>query len=198
MNRRALLKALALALSGPVLAQGACAPTPALAQGPYYLAGVPRRRDLREGEGVPFRLRLRVQDQTCRPLRGARVDLWHADPLGRYSGFQMPGVAFRGYELTDEGGEVEFLTHFPGWYPGRTPHFHLRAEAGGRVLVTQLFFPEEAIEAAYARPPYRTRGLPNVRNRQDGLFRADLLLAPEREGEGFRAGFTLLLPLNGR
>ncbi|AFV75460.1 protocatechuate 3,4-dioxygenase beta subunit [Thermus oshimai JL-2] len=193
MNRRALLKALALALSGPVLAQGACTPTPALAQGPYYLAGVPRRRDLREGEGVPFHLRLLVQDALCRPLRGARVDLWHADPLGRYSGFQMPGVAFRGYELADEGGGVEFLTHFPGWYPGRTPHFHLRVEAGGRVLVTQLFFPEEVIEAVYARPPYRTRGLPNVRNRQDGIFRADLLLSPKVEGEGFGAGFTLVL-----
>lgn len=193
MNRRALLKAFTLALSGRVLAQPACIPTPALAQGPYYLAQVPRRRDLREGEGVPLRLLLRVQDRACRPLVGVRVDLWHADPLGRYSGFNTPGVAFRGYELAGPQGEVEFLTHFPGWYPGRTPHLHLRVEGKGRVLVTQLFFPEEVIEAVYARPPYRTRGLPNVRNRQDGLFRADLLLDPKPEGEGYGAVFSLTL-----
>jgi len=33
-----------------------------------------------------------------------------------------------------------------------------------------------------------------VNNRQDGLFRADLLLRLEREGEGYRGAFVLTLP----
>ncbi len=175
--------------------QGACAPTPALTQGPYYLREVPEREDLREGlPGVPLRLLLRVQDRACRPVAGARVDLWHADALGRYSGVNAPGVFCRGFRRTDGEGRAAFLTLFPGWYPGRTPHLHLRVEAGAQVFATQLFFPEEVQRQVYALPPYRERGMPRVKNRQDGLFRADLLLPLEREGEGFRGTFVLTLP----
>ncbi|GLV47972.1 catechol 1,2-dioxygenase [Thermus sp. LT1-2-5] len=193
MKRRSLL---ALFLLPWARGQGACRPTPALTEGPYYLREVPQRQDLREGlPGVPLRLTLRVQDTACRPLQGARVDLWHTDALGRYSGVNAPGVFCRGWQATDEKGQVGFLTLFPGWYPSRTPHLHLRVEAKGRALATQLFFPEEVQSQVYARPPYAQRGMPQVGNRQDGLFRADLLLAPRLEGEGFAAEFTLTLPL---
>jgi len=122
------------------------------------------------------------------------VDLWHTDALGRYSGVNAPGTFCRGWQATDERGEVAFLTLFPGWYPSRTPHPHLRVEAGGRVFATQLFFPEEVQRQVYALPPYRERGMPRVNNRQDGLFRADLLLRLEREGEAYRGAFVLTLP----
>ncbi|GGM95943.1 catechol 1,2-dioxygenase [Thermus composti] len=191
MKRRAFLGLFLL----PLARGQACTPTPALTEGPYYLREVPRRQDLREGLfGVPLRLLLRVQDRACRPMGGVRVDLWHADAQGRYSGVQAPGVFCRGWQATDEGGEVAFLTLFPGWYPGRTPHLHLRVEAGGRAFATQLFFPEEVQRAVYAKPPYRERGMPRVGNRQDGLFRADLLLPLTPEGEGFLGRFLLTLP----
>ena len=141
MQRRAVFGLFLLPLAR---GQGTCAPTPALTQGPYYLRDVPQREDLREGlPGVPLRLLLRVRDRACRPLEGARVDLWHTDALGRYSGVNAPGTFCRGWQATDERGEVAFLILFPGWYPSRTPHLHLRVEAGGRVFATQLFFPEE-------------------------------------------------------
>ncbi len=89
---------------------------------------------------------------------------------------------------------MAFLTLFPGWYPSRTPHLHLRVEAENRVFATQLFFSEEVQRQVYALPPYWERGMPRVNNRQDGLFRADLLLPLEREGEGFRGTFALALP----
>lgn len=163
MKRRTLL-ALLLGLAYP-RGQAACAPTPSLTAGPYYLRDVPRREDLREGlPGVPLRLDLKVQDRSCRPLLGVRVDLWHADPLGRYSGIQAPGRFGRGYGLTNPEGRVAFLTLFPGWYPGRTPHLHLRVEARGGVFATQLFF-EEIQRRVYALPPYRERGMPRVGNR---------------------------------
>jgi hypothetical protein len=67
-------------------------------------------------------------------------------------------------------------------------------EAGAQAFATQLFFPKEVQRQVYALPPYRERGMPRVGNRQDGLFRADLLLPLEREGEGFRGTFVLVLP----
>jgi protocatechuate 3,4-dioxygenase beta subunit len=121
------------------------------------------------------------------------VDLWHTDALGRYSGVNAPGVFCRGYQVTDEKGEARFLTLFPGWYPSRTPHLHLRVEVGGRVLATQLFFSEEVQRTVYAKPPYRERGMPRVGNRQDGLFRPDLLLPLEAEGEGYRGSFVVTM-----
>jgi protocatechuate 3,4-dioxygenase beta subunit len=54
------------------------------------------------------------------------VDVWHCDALGVYSGvrdfrFDTSGQKFlRGYQTTDERGEVRFLTIYPGWYVGRT------------------------------------------------------------------------------
>lgn len=191
MKRRTLL---GLLLSLP-LARAQCPPTPALTEGPYYLREVPRRRDLREGlPGIPLRLTLRVQDRTCQPLGGVRVDLWHTDALGRYSGVNAPGVFCRGWQPTDHQGQVEFLTLFPGWYPSRTPHLHLRVEAGGRSFATQLFFPEEVQRQVYAQPPYAERGMPRIGNRQDMIFRADLPLALKPEGEGYGGSFVLTLP----
>jgi hypothetical protein len=67
-------------------------------------------------------------------------------------------------------------------------------EAGAQVFATQLFFPEEVQRQVYALPPYRERGMPRVGNRQDGLFRADLLLNLTPAGEGYAASFTLTLP----
>ncbi|GAA6743691.1 intradiol ring-cleavage dioxygenase [Thermus antranikianii] len=191
MKRRTLL---GFFLSLP-LARAQCPPTPPLTEGPYYLREVPRRRDLREGlPGIPLRLTLRVQDRTCQPLGGVRVDLWHTDALGRYSGVNAPGVFCRGWQPTDHQGQVEFLTLFPGWYPSRTPHLHLRVETGGRSFATQLFFPEEVQRQVYAQPPYAERGMPRIGNRQDMLFRADLLLALKPEGEGYGGSFVLTLP----
>src|SRR4051794_23002211 len=67
----------------------ACVLTPELTEGPYFIAGEKLRRDIREGhKGTPLSLRLRVLDaSTCRPIKGAAVDVWHADAAGNYSGF---------------------------------------------------------------------------------------------------------------
>ncbi len=192
MKRRALLGLPFLLLAS---AQGqACAPTPRLTAGPYYLPDAPRREDLREGlPGFHLRLELQAVDRACRPLRGVRVDLWHTDALGRYSGVNAPGRFCRGYGLTDEEGRVAFLTLFPGWYPGRTPHLHLRVEGPGGPWTTQLFFSEEVYTRVYREhPPYRERGQPRVGNRADGLFRADLLLPLEAWEGGFRGRFRLV------
>ena len=57
--------------------------------GPFYFDPRQMRRDITEGRlGVPLRLHLTVVDaDRCEPIKGALVDVWHADAKGLYSGF---------------------------------------------------------------------------------------------------------------
>ncbi|MGX1885690.1 intradiol ring-cleavage dioxygenase [Streptomyces sp. NPDC055287] len=59
-------------------------------EGPYYIDADKIRKDITEDrEGIPMTLRLKVIDtETCEPLRGAAVDIWHCDALGIYSGYE--------------------------------------------------------------------------------------------------------------
>ncbi|MFB7605909.1 intradiol ring-cleavage dioxygenase [Streptomyces gardneri] len=59
-------------------------------EGPYYIDADKIRRDITEDrEGIPMTVRLKVIDSdTCKPLRGAAVDIWHCDALGIYSGYE--------------------------------------------------------------------------------------------------------------
>lgn len=72
-------------------AQGplACSLTPELTEGPFYIDAGRLRRNITEGRpGVPLRLRIALLDiDGCTPLKGAAVDVWHCDALGRYSGY---------------------------------------------------------------------------------------------------------------
>lgn len=60
------------------------------AEGPYYIDADKIRQDITEGkEGIPLTLRLKVVDaETCKPLKGVAVDVWHCDALGIYSGYE--------------------------------------------------------------------------------------------------------------
>lgn len=161
-SRRAILQAWlaagAVGMAGPVLAQGrtsssrreitpSCADgdasTPRQTEGPFYSAGQPAKADFRaDAPGDPMVLLGFVLGPDCRPVSGARVDLWHVDGAGRYDN---RGFRLRGYQNTDEQGRYGFETIVPGLYPGRTRHFHVKVQRpGGRILTTQLYFPGEA------------------------------------------------------
>jgi protocatechuate 3,4-dioxygenase beta subunit len=57
--------------------------------GPFYLEDELLRSNIREDKaGVPLSLKIIVMNaQTCQPLSGAAIDLWHCDAGGVYSGF---------------------------------------------------------------------------------------------------------------
>src|SRR4051812_43337632 len=79
--------------AGPAgVASGAvsCVLTPEQTEGPYYVAGEKLRRKITEGRpGTPLTLDLKVVNaSTCKPIKGAIVDIWHCDALGTYSGVQ--------------------------------------------------------------------------------------------------------------
>jgi protocatechuate 3,4-dioxygenase beta subunit len=103
-----------------------CLLTPEAVQGPFYFDPKLVRAEITEGKlGAPLALTLQVVEaKDCAPLVGARVDVWHADALGAYSGFarqetgSTQGETFlRGTQFTSPGGEVRFATIYPGWYP---------------------------------------------------------------------------------
>ncbi len=160
-SRRAILQAWLAAgmagAAGKALAQGSAAParlaitpscdagdapTPRQTEGPFYSAGPPEKSDFRpDAPGEPMVLLGFVLGPDCRPIAGARVDLWHTDSDGRYDN---RGFRLRGYQASDERGRFGFETIFPGLYPGRTRHFHVKVQRpGGRILTTQLYFPDE-------------------------------------------------------
>lgn len=148
-----------------------------MTEGPYYLEGDLVRRDITEGKpGIPLLLKINVQDPTaCTPLVNAAVDIWHCDAQGYYSGVASndPGpdadaetvsevatqVFLRGVQMTDQEGNAEFATIYPGWYTGRTVHIHMKVYVGGEAdeeyiggntaHVGQLFFDDLLSDQIY-------------------------------------------------
>jgi protocatechuate 3,4-dioxygenase beta subunit len=192
------------AAGGPAaVASGAvsCVLTPELTEGPYYIEGEKLRRNITEGKtGTSLTLRLGVVDaSTCKPIKGAAVDIWHADAVGVYSGFGSGARSrtfLRGIQRTDASGIAVFRTIYPGWYQGRAVHIHLKVHIGGSVVHTgQLFFPDALTDRVYRRAPYRSRPGRTTRNATDSIFvnggRKSLLSLRGDGGRGYIGSITM-------
>ena len=147
-------------------------------------------------------------------IKGVRVDLWHADGLGMYSGYRGQGddgvstrgqTFLRGTQFTDADGQARFATMYPGWYPGRTPHIHFKVLLDTKSLVTgQLYFPDDLNTRIYAgNAPYRERKAKRdlVANEEDFIFKdqggADTLISVEEEGGSYSASLIIGVSSNG-
>jgi protocatechuate 3,4-dioxygenase beta subunit len=140
-------------------------------EGPFYFDAKLERADITEGRpGVPLGLTLQiVEARDCTPVKGARVEIWHADAIGYYSGETGQGDArnvstkdqrfLRGAQATNDDGQVTFSTIYPGWYKGRTTHIHVKVFLADKaVLTTQIYFPDALSEYIYKNvKPYNTR-----------------------------------------
>jgi protocatechuate 3,4-dioxygenase beta subunit len=166
--------------AGPAaVASGAvsCILTPEQTEGPYYIAGEKVRRNITEGRpGASLLLRAFVVDaSTCKPIKNAAVDIWHADAGGVYSGFGQGAASrtfMRGIQRTNAKGLALFRTVYPGWYQGRTVHIHVKVHLGGNVVHTgQLYFPDTLTDAVYRKAPYSSRPSRDVRNANDSVYR---------------------------
>ena len=171
-----------------------CVLSPEQTEGPYYIDGEKLRRDITEGRpGVPLLLRLRVVDaSTCKPIKGAAVDIWHADAAGNYSGFGSDTSSrtfLRGIQKTDKNGLAVFTTIYPGWYPGRAVHIHVKVHVSGSVVHTgQLFFPDALTREVYKAAPYSSRGNPSTTDARDSIYvngGKRGLLAVKKSGSGY-------------
>jgi protocatechuate 3,4-dioxygenase beta subunit len=173
---------------GAAAAAPDCVLTPEQDEGPFYIDLAQVRRDISEDRpGVPLALALTVVDaDTCEPIRDAAVDVWHCDALGVYSGEPSEGsegeTYLRGIQLTDRKGLAEFATIYPGQYPGRTTHIHLKvhiggrrsdgAYAGGHVSHTgQLFTSDQPDAEVFALAPYNRNTAEITARDADAIFR---------------------------
>ena len=177
-----------------------CVLTPELTEGPFYIAGEKMRRNISDGRpGTPLELHLTVVDaSTCKPIRGAAVDIWHADAGGVYSGFGAGASSrtfMRGIQRTDARGLATFVTVYPGWYQGRAVHIHVKVHVGGNVVHTgQLFFNDAVTDTAFKAKPYSSRPNRTTRNADDSIFvngGKRSLLALERSGSGYVGSITM-------
>jgi hypothetical protein len=178
-------------------ADGACLLQRQSSEGPFYLDLDLVRRNIRRGRsGTPLTLRFKVVNaETCRAIRDASVEIWHCDARGVYSGVQgNRGNFLRGIQRTNSLGRVRFETIVPGWYPGRTPHIHIKVFVrGDEVHTGQVFFRPDVLRAVYRQGVYRSRGGPDTSNADDGIYRAAgarALLAMRRRGSDIRSGYT--------
>jgi len=153
-----------------------CVLTPEQTEGPYYIPGEKLRRNITDGHpGAPMQLRTFVVDaSTCRPIKNAAVDIWHADAAGVYSGFGSGSSSrtfMRGIQRTNAKGLAQFRTVYPGWYQGRTVHIHVKVHVGGNVVHTgQLYFADSLTDAVYRQAPYASRPSRTTRNADDMIF----------------------------
>ena len=164
--------------------------TPQQTEGPYFVDGMPNRSDIRSDpsdlsiqQGIPLHLVIHVyglnKNGSCSPLKGAKVDIWHANPQGIYSDIADQGTAgkkfLRGYQLTDNNGTARFTTIYPGWYQGRAIHIHdkVRTFNGSEKTLewtSQLYFDNSINEQVHKQPPYSKHGPPDITNEQDGIY----------------------------
>lgn len=156
-----------------------CAATQAIEEGPYYLSNSPVRKDVTDGQaGKAITLNFTILDTACKPIKGARVDIWYANAQGIYSGVAShgddlgagvnSGNFLRGTQTTNAKGIATFKGIYPGWYPARTIHIHQKIWVGGKeVLTTQTFFTDKQNAAVMATAPYNSRGAQRVTNAND-------------------------------
>jgi protocatechuate 3,4-dioxygenase beta subunit len=196
-----------------------CVVKPQQTEGPYFVDEKLNRSDIRSDPsngavkpGVPLRLVFRVSGidgSACTPLKSATVDVWHCDALGVYSDVRdfngdTQGQKFlRGYQVTDANGIAEFVTIYPGWYPGRTVHIHFKirtdsASERGSEFTSQLYFDDALTDQIYAQAPYATKGQRTRRNDGDGIFQdggEELMLQLTQDAQGYVGTFNIGLQM---
>ncbi len=165
----------------------ACKLTCEATLGPCY-ANTLERKDISEGhDGLPVRLAFLVVDETCKPIEGASVDIWHAGPEGLYSGEDASDFCtsgdetaraarwFRGVQTTDANGRVDFDSCFPGWYSSRTIHIHFTIRLNGSEYVTSQLVFDDALndDVINNQPLYNTRGPRDTTNANDNVVSAE-------------------------
>ena len=169
---------------------GSCTVAPEETEGPYPYAGGEitnplQRTDITEGlTGLPLSLTFAVvnTNSSCAAVSNARVDIWHCNKDGYYSGYaNQPGYLgtqsfvgatwLRGYQLTDNNGKAQFATIYPGWYTGRATHIHIEVYVNNVLKkTTQVTFSETISDAVHVTALYSAHGINSTRNAADNIF----------------------------
>lgn len=198
-----------------------CLVRPQLPLGSEFVDDQLNRSDIRSDpvdgavrKGIPLVLTMLVADvsnRSCKVIEGARVDVWHCDAMGIYSGvpdraFNTTGQKFlRGYQLTNAKGVVQFQTIYPGWYSGRAVHIHFTIRTQGTngqnyQFTSQFFFEDTLTDQVHAQEPYSVKGKRDTRNTDDNIFKHGgsqwVFHARGNTISGYRVGMNIGLDLS--
>ena len=157
----------------PASQAASCVASQALTEGPYYSTDTPVRTNIAPGEaGTKTKITITVVDSKCKAVKGARVDIWHANAAGKYSAVEgVSGNFARGTQVTNASGKATFTTIYPGWYPGRTMHIHFKIWRNGSEVLTSQFFASDADNAKiYQSGVYAARGNQNTPLAADRIY----------------------------
>ena len=216
-DRRWLLQRIGVLSSLPLLggslahAAETCMRTARQTRGPFYpvsqkpdsdadLTTIPGKAEKASGQVAV--VTGRVRDLDCRPLGGAKVEIWQACASGRYDHPRDrnpapldPHFQYWGEIVTAEDGSFSFRTIKPGAYPfqpgwDRPPHIHFQVKAEGySTLVTQMYFEGEELNdkdrilGALAPDQRRFVIVPFVRGSADEITgRFEIVLGPASAG----------------
>lgn len=159
-------------------------------------------------EGVPTSISLKILDgsNSCAPLEGGAVYLWHADRDGHYSMYTAPDASYlRGVQEADANGIVTFESIWPGCYDGRWPHVHFEVyptladalEASNRITTSQIALPEAECNTVYATAGYEASvtNLTHISLSTDNVFSdgwdQELATATGSNADGWAVALTI-------
>lgn len=183
LSRRDLMAKVAGALSvvsGVGAAAALCGPTAQQQPGPYPPPKndlnrdndlVQHKRGAPPAKGERVLVTGQVMDTDCKPISGARVEIWQACATGRYNHAADrnrlaldPNFQYWGHMVTDATGKYTFRTIIPGYYPldprfvgiaptdagqYRPPHIHFRVHAPRFLsITTQMYFDPKSYDLA--------------------------------------------------
>jgi protocatechuate 3,4-dioxygenase alpha subunit len=178
--------------------------TPSQTVGPFFAIALPIEggdRLVPDDDPDAIRIEGRVLDGAGEPVGDALLEVWQANPAGRYAHPEdvrdelplQPGFTGFGRVATDAEGRYALITVKPGpvpWPGGRVqaPHIEVSVFARGLLdrLVTRIYFPDE--EAANAADPVLSaiehpaaRATLVAEHAGEGRLRFDIHLQGDRE-----------------
>jgi protocatechuate 3,4-dioxygenase alpha subunit len=147
--------------------------------------------------GERIRIEGAVHDGDGAAVGDAMIEIWQADPQGRFNAAGNAGFTGFGRCETSADGAYFFETVRPGALPGpngatQAPHLCVSVFARGVLtrLMTRIYFSDEASNASdpvlAVVPPERRDTLIAKRGR-DGVFRLDIRLQGDGETVFFEA-----------
>ena len=176
--------------------------TPSQTVGPYFAIGLPWELGPQVvARNTPGAIRLggHVYDGAGTPIPDFLVEIWQADPHGRFAdahgyGGRSQLAGFRGfgrYGVEQGDGAFEFVTVKPGPVPGaggttQAPHIDVSVFARGMLnrCVTRIYFADEAeanaADPALSRVPAQRRHTLLAQPTEDG-YALDIRIQGEHE-----------------
>eukprot|EP00934_Nitzschia_sp_Nitz4_P003824 Nitzschia sp. Nitz4//scaffold38_size140716//102556//103662//NITZ4_P3/40-5//1//CDS//3329550183//3814//frame0 len=139
-------------------------------------------------DAVPLTLTLTVYDLStadsgyANEFANVDVFLWHTDAAGVYSSVEQARQSkegtdgqhwLRAYQTTGADGTVTFQTIMPGWYSGRTVHFHVRFRAHDSdswAATTQFFVADADVDLYEDEDQYTSNSASQTSLASDNIY----------------------------